>query len=84
MVYLVVTYDTGDRLLQWGTIYDAHRMSGKTIYDDASGPGGPLVWGDQLTRYSPQYIVNISGLAKSTFTKQITVDSSMKKLSPRP
>ena len=34
----------GDRLLQRGTIYDARRMSGGTIYDDTSGPGGgPLV-----------------------------------------
>jgi hypothetical protein len=38
----------GDRLLQRGTIYGAHRMSGGTIYDNihVGGPGGggrPLV-----------------------------------------
>ena len=49
----VHVFDMGDRLLQRGTIYGAHRMSGGTIYDDTSGPGGPLVQGDQLTRYSP-------------------------------
>ena len=29
----------GDHLLQRGTIYGAHRMSGGTIHDDTSGPG---------------------------------------------
>ena len=36
-------FDMGDHLLQQGTIYGAHRMSRGTIYDDTSGPGGPLV-----------------------------------------
>ena len=37
-------FDKGDHLLQRGTIYGAHKMSGGTIYDDTSGPpvGGPV------------------------------------------
>ena len=50
----VHVFDMGDHLLQRGTIYGTHRMSGGTIYDDTSVPGGPLVQGDQLTRYSTE------------------------------
>ena len=55
----------GDRLLQRETIYGAHRMSGGTIYDDTSGPGGPLVLGDQLTRYTPPPPLCMLALGKS-------------------
>jgi hypothetical protein len=35
-------FNMGDRILQWGTIYGAHRMGGGTSYDNTSRQNTPL------------------------------------------
>ena len=65
--------DMGDHLLQRGTIYGAHRMSGGTIYDDISGPGGPV--NSLQARRETKKIGQSCGAIVYPWIQYITIDS---------
>ena len=65
-------FDRGDHLLQRGTIYGAHRMSGGTIYDDTSGPGGPFCVGGPVNSLHPSAMVARAHASHDRFASTIS------------